>query len=59
MKEQEENPRLVKLREDLKNIVVNGGDEECDHVDADALLIEYINDPQVTETYQSIPKWYA
>lgn len=34
-------------------------DEESDHVNADDALIEYINDPEVTEAFNAIKKWYA
>jgi hypothetical protein len=35
------------------------GDEERAHSNADDLLLEYINDPAVTEAFDSIDKWYA
>ena len=35
------------------------GDTESAHVDADAALIEYINDPEVTAAYRAVKKWYA
>lgn len=34
-------------------------DEEVAHVDADAVLLWLINEPEVTEAFESIPKWYA
>ena len=34
-------------------------DKEANHSDADDLLIEYINDPKITEAYNKIEKWYA
>lgn len=37
----------------------NSSDIEADHADADQLLIDYINNPQVTEAYNAIDKWYA
>jgi hypothetical protein len=37
----------------------NSGDEEHDHSAADQLLLDYINDPQVTEAYDAIDKYYA
>ena len=34
-------------------------DVEHDHVEADDLLIQYINDPDITEAFDAIKKWYA
>lgn len=34
-------------------------DEENDHVDADKLLLQFINDESVTAAFDSIKKWYA
>lgn len=34
-------------------------DEEVAHGAADRLLLEYINDPRVTEAFEAIEKWYA
>ncbi len=40
---------------------LNGGkyDEEANHVIADNLLLEYINNPEVAKAFKSIKKWYA
>lgn len=38
---------------------LNVDDAEVAHADADAALIAYINDPEITEAYASAPKWYA
>lgn len=35
------------------------GDEEVQHIFADQALLDYINDPQITEAFSSIRKWYA
>lgn len=42
---------LKKCKEDI--------DTECAHSEADDALIEFINDPDITEAYRSIAKWYA
>ena len=34
-------------------------DFELTHQEADELLIQYINDPEVTEAYDALLKWYA
>ena len=49
--------KLEKLIAELKEC--NTGDVEADHANADELLIEYIDDPRVTEAYENIRKWYA
>jgi hypothetical protein len=48
---------LEKLRE-----FANDDDARCaeaDHEHADSLLLEYINDPEVTEAFRAFNKWYA
>jgi hypothetical protein len=49
---------IAKLREQAE-IATNGGDWEESHSVADGLLLAYIADPEITEVYGSIPKWYA
>jgi hypothetical protein len=34
-------------------------DEEKAHYDADDLLIQFINDKEIEEAFDSIHKWYA
>ena len=34
-------------------------DEELRHVELDNLLLQYINDKEITEIFESIDKWYA
>lgn len=34
-------------------------DIEIVHGNADAALLAYINDPEVTAAYEAVPKWYA
>lgn len=42
----------------LKEIALNS-DTEVAHVDADAALLEFINDKDVTKAFDAIDKWYA
>lgn len=35
------------------------GDEEENHIQADNLLLKYINDPEIEKAFRVIPKWYA
>jgi hypothetical protein len=52
--------KLAKLRADLKGIIDSGTqDPEADHSNADALLLEFINDKEVSELYNSMTRWYA
>ena len=44
---------IKKLNECAKN------EPEAAHGDADDLLIEYINDKEIAEAYDNVPKWYA
>ena len=34
-------------------------DTEGAHAEADGLLLEYINDSEITEAYNAIEKWFA
>lgn len=34
-------------------------DQEDGHIEADNLLIAYINDPEVTDAFNEIGKWYS
>jgi hypothetical protein len=34
-------------------------DKEGSHKQADQLLLEFIDDPRVTEAFEDIDKWYA
>ena len=34
-------------------------DQEMGHIDADGLLLQYIDDKEIEEAYDSLPKWYA
>jgi hypothetical protein len=47
------------LISELDNIAVNGDDTEIDHFNADELLLQYINDEDVSAAYGYIPKWYS
>jgi len=51
---------IDELKEKLKEIVAKDGfDEETEHMDADKALLDYINDDEVSELFDSIKKWYA
>ena len=38
---------------------VDRDDIRVGHQEADQLLLKFINDPEITEIYSAIPKWYA
>lgn len=46
--------RAIKAKQDLK-----GGYIEQNHLDADSLLLAYINDPEVAEIFTDLERWYA
>ena len=50
---------LIKNLERLKESVILCGDKEKIHIEADNLLLEYINNEKVTEAFDNIPKWYS
>jgi hypothetical protein len=41
-----------------KLLSLNTGDEELDHVNADRFLLNYIDDPDISRAFFSIPKRY-
>ena len=45
---------LLKKLEELE-----GGDPEGGHLDADHLLLEYIDDEKIKAAFEAISKWYA
>lgn len=53
---------LEELIEGLRKLEAHD-DGYCDleevHIQADNLLLEYINDPEVTEAFEKIDKWYS
>lgn len=51
---------LEELKEKLKAIIdrQSNRDTERDHIEADGLLLEYINDEEVTRLFEEIEKWY-
>ena len=36
-----------------------GDEQEGDHESADELLLELIGDPDITEAFKALPRWYA
>lgn len=48
------------LLEDLRRVKKElSHDIEQAHADADGLLLTYLNDKEIAEAYNAIPKWYA
>jgi len=50
---------LEELRFKLKDQFNNNDDTEDRHLQMDRLLLEYVNDKEVTNTFHSAYKWYA
>lgn len=46
--------KAIKAEQNLK-----GGYIEQNHLDADSLLLAYINDPEVTEIFTDLERWYS
>lgn len=42
-----------------KLVKTENDDYETTHAKADMLLIQYINDEEITEAYDNVGKWYA
>ena len=47
------------LLEKLKELTGDNGDVEATHAEADELLLKYINDPEIEEAFEEVPRWYA
>ena len=55
-----DNPRLAILKEKLRELATKVDfDNEKDHKEADQLLLEYIDDKEVSDLFDEIEKWYA
>ena len=48
---------LIKELQELQRLAE--GDAEAAHSKADKLLLQYIDDPQITEVYNGIKRWCA
>jgi hypothetical protein len=48
---------LLKVLRDLKDC--EDKDREAAHVTSDQSLLDYLADPEITEAYNAITKWYA
>jgi len=46
------------LIKELKRLSKNE-DTHQDHIDADELLLKYIDDNEISDAYDEIAKWYA
>lgn len=43
----------------LRELNRPNGDVEIQHSLADQALLDYIDDPEITATYEAIDRWYA
>lgn len=50
---------LIEALKEIKESQNKFIDQECDHIKADELLLQYINDENITRIFESIDKWYA
>jgi len=50
--------RIKRLIAELKDVAINSSHVVEDHVKADKLLLEYINEPEVSYWFDEIDKWY-
>lgn len=48
------NELLIKLAEREKD-----DDAREAHIEADQAILDYLNDPEISEAYNKIGKWYA
>lgn len=55
-----EPSRRAAMMEQLKTLIINSKESpESAHEEADNLLLEYINDEEVSTLYGQITKWYG
>lgn len=43
----------------LTELAGDSGDIEAVHAEADELLLEYLNDPEIEAAFEEVPKWYC
>ena len=43
----------------LKELIGDEMDPEASHAEADELLLNYINDPEIEKVFEEVPKWYS
>lgn len=55
----EKEELIKKLNEVMTPVKGRLRDAENWHSEADNLLLEYINDPEIATAYNKIKKWYA
>ena len=53
----EKRDEILKSLKDIKNKKTD--DLEIDHVEADTLLLELIDDEEITDAFWAIDKWYS
>ena len=63
MQDEDEETRTIdkkKLITELQKISRTENDDyEITHYKADKLLLQYINDEEITEAYENVGKWYS
>jgi hypothetical protein len=47
------------LLRNLKELAELKHDPEVAHSEADELLLQYINDPEIEKAFEEVPKWYS
>lgn len=50
---------MVDKKELIRILKRDTGDKEVDHGNADDALLDFINDKEITEAFNSVDKWYA
>jgi hypothetical protein len=55
---EDDKSRKDELIEKL-HALVNGSPSEENHIEADGLLVAYIDDEDIAEAYHAIRKWFA
>lgn len=49
----------AELLDRLKELIGDNTDTEASHAEADELLLDYINDPEIEKVFEEVPKWYS
>ena len=49
----------AELIERLKELSKDSADLEASHAEADELLLSYVNDKEIEQAFEEVPKWYA
>lgn len=49
----------AELLKELQELSKDSADPEASHAEADELLLRYVNDSEIEQAFDKVPRWYA